>query len=110
MPQHPAKLRLSQEQTRALLDDYMQYRFRQSCSPEDLAKKAGVKRETTTRLMQQQPVNDGELTRVAHALGVSAKLLREICGLEEMPADMLETLQHFMAQTLKPKARERGAH
>ena len=110
MPQHPAKLRLSQEQTRALLDDYMQYRFRQSCSPEDLAKKAGVKPESTKRLMQQQPVNDGELTRVAHALGVSAKLLREICGLEEMPADMLETLQHFMAQSLKPKARERGAH
>ena len=109
MPEQQARRRLSPEQTKQLLDSYERYRFQQTLSPEDLAKKAGVKPEVTQRLIQQQPTDDVDLTRVAHVLGISAQLLLQICGLSEMSSEMLETLQRFMARSELPKARERGA-
>ncbi len=108
MPKNNQSLQLDQSQTKQLIDGYMQYRFRQVLSPQDLAKKAGVKPEVTARVLAQQPVDDADLIRVANLLGMSTGLLRQICGLEPMPREMLDTINGFLAHN-EPRERAREA-
>lgn len=110
MPKDARGARLERAETTRLLDCYMQYRFRQVLSAGNLAKKAGVKPAVAHCLLEQQPVDDADLNRVAHALGMSARLLRQICGLEEMSNEMLEAVSGFLAQTVALKERALEAH
>src|SRR5689334_15762541 len=98
--------RLSQAETRQLIDDYTLYRFGQILSPADLARQAGVEACIADEVFAQKPIPDADLNRIARTIDVSPKLLSEIAGYQDIESDTRSSLDRFFtAMKQQPKQR-----
>jgi len=86
---------MSAADTRRYFDAYMRYRFGQTESPEDFARRAGVSVEVVNSLFAQKKISEGDLDRVSQAINVSRGLLDEIVGYRPMSELMRTTLDRF---------------
>jgi len=95
--------RLSPSDTRRLIDDYTNYRFGKTLSPEEFGKQTGVSKQVVEDLCNQKQISPDDLHKLAEALNVSDQLLEAIAGYSEIGEYTLKSLNGFFEANRKTK-------